>query len=204
MLKILKVLWILMVPVALIVGFYFGALAGTKVERGRWDLPVLNHYQYTPGAPDTTRLVVYYAGGMGCAGCIMQETIDVIKRIKEELPDSASSWGMTTKFVCIAMDDALKETLPFAAKFGPWDEVHMGSHAWNEFLLANMYLVEEPAYPHLLIFRDRFVAKTDSVTFHYTDRELLADFVGFPDMKVWANRGYPMDGMRTSLLQVEG
>ena len=193
--KILKVLWVVMVPVALFAGLYFGFWGGTEFERKNWDLPVLNHWQYDYSAPDTTRLVVYYAGGMGCAGCIMQETIDVIKRIKEDLPDSAASWGMTTKFVCIAMDDALKETLPFAAKFGPWDEVHMGSHAWNEFLLANMYLVEEPAYPHLLIFRDRFVTKTDSVEFHYTDRELMADFVGFPDMKVWANRGYPMDGM---------
>lgn len=193
--KIRKVLWILMVPVALIVGFYFGALAGLKVERGRWNLPVLNPMQYRYGATDTTRIVLYYVGGSGCTACQFPQTIEAVKRLKREFPDSATARGMTAKFVSITMDDKLKPALKYSTKFGPWDEIHMGSHAWNEFLLEHFNKVKVPAFPQLIVMKDRFFARTDSTTFRIEDKEFLFSLQGECKMTIWANRGYPMDGV---------
>ena len=115
---------------------------------------VLAPYKWEGRNRDTVqdRLVLYYFGASGCPPCNAPENVELIKQVKARLP--AAHPDLLVKSVLICLDHDFERARDFAAKYGAWDEVSVGSNWFNE--LTQHYLAKSKAnaIPHVMVFRD--------------------------------------------------
>lgn len=135
--------WFVVVPAGLLLGC--SLLGGQGSTAG-----VLAPYQWHGKPRDAVqdRLVLYYFGASDCPPCNAPQNIELLKQVKARLPGAHPD--LLVKTVLICLDHDFERAREFAAKYGAWDEISVGSVWFNE--LTQHYLAKSKAnvIPHVL------------------------------------------------------
>jgi hypothetical protein len=134
-------------------------------------------------------LVVYYFGATNIGFCTAPDNIEIIKKLKKDLPLEHENFRF--KFVLVCLDENLDTGQKFIKKYGQWDEIAIGGSYGNELALYHLNTTELPSLPHILIFKDTLTSGRWNIPV-IERRKLLVDLAGEKQIGDWIDKGYPI------------
>jgi hypothetical protein len=155
------------------------------------DGDLLGKYKWegVPFQSKRDRLVFYYFGASDCGPCNQAENIKAIRQVKDQLAKRYPEY--VTKCVGVSFDTDFHAGATFLKKYGPWDEISIGSGFYNELWLRSARTTSIPGIPHVLVFLDEDGYSQQRS--HYTaSRLLVGEYVGLLEVQHWIARALPL------------